>query len=79
MENGTIIGFCGLDRHRSMTIKKVTNGYVMKAKVNREVAERGEFKRHMMADEETYVFYTLEELIKAVETYFKVDKKDLNR
>jgi len=78
--NMTIAGFGGYGRHREARVKKVENGFEMNVKVSRKSKDPDDpHKFYNRVDEETYVFYTLPELLIALETYFEAPKEDLKR
>ena len=78
--NMTLAGFGGYGSHREIRVKKVENGYVLKAKITREHKdEEHPHKVWKHVEEETYIFYTLPELIGAVQNYFDSPKEDLQR
>ncbi len=70
----SIIGFAGIGHHRSIRVKKVENGFVIEADVQKPT-EGGQTMR--MKD--TYVCHSVPEVLHIVKNYLESKAEDLKK
>jgi len=78
-EKMTLMGFGGIGNHRSCSIKKVENGFVLEVMIERKMKGERSSIGATFTDKEKYVAHNLEEVLDMINTYFKCEQDDVKR
>ena len=71
--DATMAGIAWGSAHRGLKVEKIENGYIVKANFREKVEKMDDWEGHHRVKEKAFVFYSVEELMLFVRSYFERD------